>query len=307
MITKKYKLRVVVTACSVAFASMSGLASAQTVTNETTISPTVVETRTLGEDAEDAVEQVTEAAEVLREMEREPELMQALQQARGIFILPDYGRAALGVGARGGEGVLLVQQGGNWSDPAFYNYGGLSVGLQAGIEAGSIAMILNTQRAVDSFMQSNNWSLNAEAGLTVIAWSGKAQASLGKGDVTIWSNAKGLFGDVAAVSVTDINFDEDETAAFYGREVTQRDIVAGNVEAPPDVAVLRQSLPGGAGVISSGAPVIIQESSGASPTTTPRDNGSLAGPEVPPFTEDVEYPAQGTTGLGLGGPTEPQR
>jgi lipid-binding SYLF domain-containing protein len=305
MIAKKYKLRVVVTACSLALVSTSGLSVAQTVTNERTASPPI-ETRALGEDAEDAVEQVTEAAEVLREMEREPELMQVLQQAQGIFIMPDYGRAALGVGARGGEGVLLVQQNGKWSDPAFYDYGGVSVGLQAGIEAGSIAMILNSQKAVDSFMQNNNWSLNAEAGLTVIAWSGKAQGSVGKGDVTVWSNAKGLFGDVA-VSVTGINFDEEETAAFYGKEVAQRDIFAGNVQAPSHVAALKQALPAGAGAISSGASMGTQESSGASATTAPADTRGLAGPENPPFTEDVEYPGQGTTGTGIGGPTEPSR
>jgi lipid-binding SYLF domain-containing protein len=213
------------------------------------------------EDAKDASQQLNKAAKVVAQMKRDPKLKTALQQAEGIFIVPDYGRAALGVGGRGGKGVLFAKQNGKWSDPAFYTFGGASLGLQAGAEAGELALILNNEKALDSFKQSNNWSLNADAGLTIVNWSSKAQASAGKGDVIVWAHTKGLLGD-AAVSVTDINFDEKETGAFYGKEVTLQDIMSGSAHAPArQVAAIKRALPQGT---SSGA------------TSTGSSNGSAA-------------------------------
>jgi lipid-binding SYLF domain-containing protein len=254
MSMKKFKTRVIVTACSMALMSMSALAAdATTSTREgaTTANPPA-NSRVAGNEHRDTIQQVTESTKVVRQMERDTGMRKILQQAQGVFIVPDYGRAALGVGARGGEGVLLVKRGSKWSDPAFYNIGGVSVGVQAGAEAGAIAMVLNNQKAVNSFMQNNNWSLNADSGLTIVNWSKKAQGSVGKGDVTVWADTEGLLGDLA-VSVSDINFDEDETAGFYGKQVALKDIFSGKVKAPKQVASLKQALPTGSGATSTGS------------------------------------------------------
>lgn len=224
-------------------ASWSGIAAAQTTRESPTTANPPANSRVLGNERQDTAQQVREATKVVGQMERDPGMKKLLQQAKGVFIVPDYGRVALGVGGRGGEGVVLIKHGNTWSDPAFYNIGGISVGLQAGAEAGSIAMVLNSDKAVKTFMQNNNFSLNAEAGLTVVNWSGKAQASAGKGDVVIWSDTEGLFGGATA-SVTDINFDEDETAGYYGKQVAVRDIFNGKVRGPAQANMLKQALAG---------------------------------------------------------------
>jgi SH3 domain-containing YSC84-like protein 1 len=254
MTMQNYTSRVIVTTCALVLTSTCGLVAAQSSKNmDSTTENRPANSNTTANDARDAAQQVSESAKVVRQMERDAGMKQLLQQAQGVFIVPRYTRAALGVGGRGGEGMLLVKQNGKWSDPAFYNLGGISAGLQAGVETGSIALVLNNQKAVNSFMKENNWSLNADAGLTVATWSRKAQASAGKGDVTAWANTEGLFGD-AAVSVTDINFDKDETTAFYGKQVALQDIFSGKVKAPSrQVAELKQALPGGAGTTSSGS------------------------------------------------------
>jgi lipid-binding SYLF domain-containing protein len=260
MALNKHTSRLVLTSCSLALASFTHFAAAQAIVTPDAPDRNVAPLRTPPDaepyfptpaltnaaQAQDAAEQVTESAAVVQQMERDGNLRAVLEQARGIFIVPDYARAAWGVGARGGEGILLVKTQTGWSDPLFYNMGGISGGLQAGAEAGSIAMILNNERAVNSFMQNNNWSLNADAGLTVVAWSAKGQASVGKGDVIVWSDTEGLFGDLA-ISVTDINFDESETAAFYGGNTSLAQILTGEVESPPQVvSVIKQALPSGA-------------------------------------------------------------
>lgn len=183
------------------------------------------------EETRDAVDHVNKAVGVIRQMQATPDMRAQLQRARGVFIVPDYGRAALGIGARGGAGVLLVRHGDSWSNPAFYNMGGLSVGAQAGAEAGAVAFVLNDQKALNSFMQNNKFSLNADAGLTLVNWSRKGMGSAGWGDITVWSDTEGLFGG-ASLSVTDIDYDEDETSAYYRRQVAARDVLSGKITNP---------------------------------------------------------------------------
>lgn len=178
----------------------------------------------------DAQKQVDNATQVVKQMESDPQAKDLLQQAKGVFIVPKYGRAGLVVGGRGGAGVLLANNGGTWSNPAFYNLGGVSVGAQAGVEVGSIALMLMNQKALDSFMQDNKFSVNADAGLTIVNYTAKANAQAGRGDVIVWSDTRGAFAD-ATIGVTDINFDKDKNAAFYKNTVAARDIIGGKVKS----------------------------------------------------------------------------
>lgn len=185
---------------------------------------------------------VTDAVVVVRAMDAEPRMQSLLQQCKGVFIVPSYGRAALGVGASGGAGVLVVRRpGGDWSNPAFYNMGGISLGLQAGAQGGSLALVLMNDKAVNEFVKKNNFSLNAKAGLTVINWSRMAQGSAGTGDVIAWSGTKGLFGDLATIEVNDVRFNQSLTNAYYHRTLPVSDVIAGaaaNTQAEPLVQAL---------------------------------------------------------------------
>lgn len=177
----------------------------------------------------DAMEQVNNAAQVVKRMEADQQVQKLLQQSKGVFIVPNYARGGLGIAARGGEGVMLANNNGKWSNPVFYNFGGVSIGAQAGAEAGSIAMILMNEKAVKNFMQENNFSLTADAGLTIVNYTAKAQTSAGRGDVIVWADTKGALADVA-IGITDISYDDDENAAFYkSKKVAARDIINGKV------------------------------------------------------------------------------
>ena len=188
----------------------------------------------------EATEHVNRAVQVVHRMQANPEMRALLQRSKGVFVVPRYGEAALGVGARGGAGVLLVRNGNTWSNPAFYNMGGISVGLQAGAQGGAIALVLNDQKALTSFMQNNKFSLGADADLTLVDWSKKGAGSAGWGNITAWSDTEGLFGG-AALNVTDIDYDEDETSGYYQRQVAARDVLSGKV-TNPQADSLRQAL-----------------------------------------------------------------
>lgn len=230
-------------ALAIALATLGCAATAQDTTTSTARQPASTPSR--ADTA--AVRHVDDAAAVVRRLAGEPGIDRVLSQSKGVFIVPTYGRAAIGLGAAGGAGVLLARRSdGSWSDPAFFNIGGLSVGLQAGAEGGPVAMILTNDKALDNFRKKNNFSLNADAGLTVVNWSRQAQGSAGAGDIVIWSGTKGLFGNVATLAVNDIRYNDRATQSYYGKAMTATDVMAGKA-SNPHADALKQALAGTTG------------------------------------------------------------
>jgi len=171
---------------------------------------------------------VTQAIGVVHQLEMDDRMRSLLGTAKGVFIVPSYGRAAVGIGAEGGAGVLMVKHAdGGWSQPVFYNTGGLSFGLQAGAQGGMLALVLNNQKAVDAFLKKTSVSLNAKAGLTVLNWNKMAQGSVAAGDVVAWSDTKGLFGDLATVELNGIRYNQNLNNAYYHRTLSASEIIAG--------------------------------------------------------------------------------
>lgn len=181
--------------------------------------------------AREARAELDEAVQVVQRMKSDPGMTELLQRARGVFILPDYGRAALGIGVQGGRGVLVTRQGNGFSNPVFYNLGGLSVGPQAGASAGQIALMLMTDKAVQDFKSNRQFSLNADAGINIARYARRAQASAGNiQDVIVWSGARGAYAG-ASLGLNDVMFDADTNRAYYGREdLNASAILDGRVE-----------------------------------------------------------------------------
>jgi SH3 domain-containing YSC84-like protein 1 len=186
----------------------------------------------LRKDADEAQGRVNESIATVERMKTEPTVDALLRRARGVLVVPNYGKGAWIVGGQGGEGVLLVRHEGSWSDPAFYTLGGLSIGLQAGGAAGPVALILMTDKAIEQFEErTTRWSLGAEGGLTVVNYSGEmniADTSTPPADVVFWSGTKGLFGGVS-VGGTVMTVNSGLDNAYYGRVTTTRQILTGQV------------------------------------------------------------------------------
>lgn len=177
-----------------------------------------------GDTAQQLVNNATHTLQTAKQQSRFDTL---LHKARGVFIVPSLKKGALIVGGEGGQGVLLAHRNGTWSNPAFLSIGSISVGAQAGAQAGPVIMLLMTDKALNDFTQANNFSLNANAGLTVVNYAAQGQAPVGKGDVVVWSNASGGFAGVN-VSGTDITSNTKEDQAYYGHHLTTAQIVHGH-------------------------------------------------------------------------------
>jgi lipid-binding SYLF domain-containing protein len=223
-----------------------GIVEGETVAEneEMTADEEVAAATAAGDDEElsGPMEDVQESASIIQQMQADADLQQVLDQAKGVFVVPDYAVGALIVGASGGEGVLLKkQEAGEWSNPVFYDIGSISAGLQAGAAAGSIAMILLSENAMDAFREDTNFGFTADAGYSIINWSERARAEIGLGtDAVVWTDTEGLFGELA-VGVTGITPDEEEIAEYYNKEAEPAAILAGEIENPHQ-QVLQQAL-----------------------------------------------------------------
>lgn len=186
-----------------------------------------------------AKETVRGAAKVVDKITSDPKASHLLEQARAAFIVPDYGRASLIVGGAGGRGVLITRTDNGWSAPAFYNVGSINFGAAAGAEGGSVAYLIMSNDALKGFKEDHNFALNADAGYTIVNYSGREQTSIGKGtDIVVWSDMKGLYGDFAT-SVSDIFWDKGANNAYYHQPVTISQILDGSVKDPMSQSPLR--------------------------------------------------------------------
>lgn len=190
-----------------------------------TAAPPVANTQQYG--ATDAQSFVEKSVHVIDQMKAERGMAALLRKSHGVLIVPEYLQAALIVGGQGGVGVLVDRHGGRWSDPAFFTINGLSVGLQAGGDAGAVAYLLMTQKAVREFeTRASKFSLGADAGLTVARFSSSANivSTQPTADVIVWTGTTGLFGGVA-FEATDVasNFRLDQ--AYYHAPVSRRQIL----------------------------------------------------------------------------------
>ncbi|HEX4332307.1 MAG TPA: lipid-binding SYLF domain-containing protein [Usitatibacter sp.] len=173
--------------------------------------------------------QIQRAAATLRQMtEQAPGIESRLRDARAVFIMPRYGRGGLVIGGGGGQGILMVKGAKGWTGPALYKVGSVNIGAQAGGEGGAIVMILGTDRAVQALEKRNSFSLDANAGLSIVNWSKAVETRTNAPDIVMWTNLKGLYAG-AAVGVTDAKFDARETSRLYGKTVSAEDVLEGSV------------------------------------------------------------------------------
>lgn len=200
------------------------------------------------EDAErQAQGEINDATRAVNRMWMQPGMAALLRSAKGVLIVPAYGRGAYFLGGQGGRGVLVLRRHGTeWSQPAFYALGGASFGLQAGGKGGTVALILMTDEAVGRFRDnSSTWQLDAHAGLEVVSFRSAQTAAGGafKADIVMWSEANARYAGISAAA-TYITPSTTLDDAYYHQLVTNRQILTGAVESGQTASLL-EALAGG--------------------------------------------------------------
>jgi lipid-binding SYLF domain-containing protein len=208
---------------------------------------------------------VDQALEVLTDLAGAPEKRvppKFLQDASAVIIAPDVVKAGFLVGARHGHGVLLVREKSGWSDPVFVTLTGGSFGLQAGVSATDLFLVIRNARSLDRiFKGAGKLALGADA--TVAAGPVGREASAAtdaqlQAEILAYSRTRGLFGGVALDGDT-IVVDHTANDRFYGKKkVTVGQIVAGAVTAPKEAGELRARLAEWSGDVPPAPPAVIR-------------------------------------------------
>jgi lipid-binding SYLF domain-containing protein len=161
-----------------------------------------------------------------------------LGHAEGVLIIPTVAKAGLIIGASGGSGVMLMRDDDeNWSYPAFYTMGSLTLGLQIGGEISEIALVIMTKAARDSLL-SNDFRLGGDISVATGPIGAGAKAQIV--DVLAFSRTKGgLYGGLnleGAMFWTR----EDWNRAYYDEDVRAVDILVSGKGDNPGADPLRQ-------------------------------------------------------------------
>lgn len=163
-----------------------------------------------------------------------------IKNAKAVFIVPTLVKAGLLIGGSGGTGVVLArdEKTGEWSYPAFYKMGSVSVGLQAGAAADEVVGLVMTEKGMEQVLYSA-FKLGTE--VSVVAGPTGAGASAALADVVAYSKSKGAFVGVSIDGAVVTSRDE-WNMEYYGEPVTPTDILVRRTASKPQADALRSSV-----------------------------------------------------------------
>jgi len=189
-----------------------------------------------GSAREDATERLDNAKQVVHEIMGMPDKgipEEVLEHAKCIAVVPHMVKGGFVFGGKGGKGVATCRTADGWSAPAFITISGGSWGLQIGVEAVDVVLIIQNEKGMQKLLESN-FQIGADASAAAGPVGRHAEAGTDwKMDTEIltYSRAKGAFAGLTLEGAS-IRQDDDSRHAIYGRNVTTRALLLGKVAAP---------------------------------------------------------------------------
>lgn len=185
---------------------------------------------------------VIDATAVMDQLMRIPEQSippALLSRAHAIAVVPNVVKVGFGLGARRGKGVLVVrQEDGTWSNPAFITVTGGSIGFQVGAQSTDIILVFKTRQGVDGITRGK-LTLGADASIAagpVGRQAAVATDATFRSEVYSYSRSRGLFAGVA-LEGAGVTMDRKANAAYYGSaRITPEQIFSSSGNAAPESA-----------------------------------------------------------------------
>jgi len=189
-----------------------------------------------GSAREDATDRLDSATTVLHEIMGMPDKgipEEVLEHAKCVAVIPHMVKGGFVFGGKGGKGVATCRTANGWSAPAFITISGGSWGLQIGVEAVDVVMIIQNDKGMQKLL-SSNFQVGADASAAAGPVGRHAEAGTDwKMDTEIltYSRAKGAFAGLTLEGAS-IRQDNDSRDAIYGDKVTTRALLLGQVPVP---------------------------------------------------------------------------
>jgi len=169
-----------------------------------------------------------------------------LANAKGLAILTVLKAGFLGSG-RFGSGVVVARLAdGTWSAPSAIGTVGGGFGGQIGFELTDFVFILNDSNAVKTFAQVGSITLGGNVSIAAGPVGRNAEAAgaaslKSVSGIFAYSKTKGLFAGVSLEGSVLIER-RDANEKMYGRKLTARELLGGNVPVPPQADPLMRVL-----------------------------------------------------------------
>jgi lipid-binding SYLF domain-containing protein len=189
-----------------------------------------------GSALEGATDRLENATNVLQEIMAMPDKgipEEVLEHAKCVAVIPHMVKGGFIFGAKEGKGVATCRTADGWSAPAFITISGGSWGLQIGVEAVDVVLIIQNDKGMQRLL-SSNFQLGADASAAAGPVGRHAEAGTDwKMDTEIltYSRAKGAFAGLTLEGAS-LRQDNDSRRAIYGGNVTTRALLLGKVPAP---------------------------------------------------------------------------
>ena len=161
-----------------------------------------------------------------------------LEKAQCVGVVPNLKRAGFIVGAKYGKGIVVCREANarGWSAPSTIRIEGGSVGFQIGAGETDVVFIVMNKRGMDKLME-DKFTIGADASAMAGPVGRSAEArtdAMMHAEILSYSRSRGVFAGVSLEGAT-LRPDKDDNAKAYGREVSQREILSGQL-APPRAA-----------------------------------------------------------------------
>jgi len=202
-----------------------------------------------GSAREDATERLENAGNVLHEIMAMPDKgipEEVLEHAKCIAVVPHMVKGGFIFGGKGGKGVATCRTANGWSAPAFITISGGSWGLQIGVEAVDVVLVIQNEKGMQKLL-SSNFQIGADASAAAGPVGRHAEAGTDwklDTEILTYSRAKGAFAGLTLEGAS-LRQDDDSRHAIYGRNATTRAILLGKVAAPaaakPFLAEVREA------------------------------------------------------------------
>src|SRR5271163_3950774 len=171
-----------------------------------------------------------------------------LDKAECVIIFPSVLKAAFGIGASYGRGVMTCRSGeefeGPWGAPSMMALEGGSIGFQIGAQATDFVLLVMNDRGASSIL-SSKVKLGADASAAAGPKGRDAEADTDvtmRAEVLSYSRARGLFAGISLEGST-LRPDNDSNERIYGKRMPSKDIALhGAVPVPPAARGLTASL-----------------------------------------------------------------
>jgi SH3 domain-containing YSC84-like protein 1 len=164
-----------------------------------------------------------------------------LDKAECVIIFPSVLKAAFGIGASYGRGVMTCRSGeefeGPWGAPSMMALEGGSIGFQIGAQATDFVLLVMNDRGASSIL-SSKVKLGADASAAAGPKGRDAEADTDvtmRAEVLSYSRARGLFAGISLEGST-VRPDNDGNEVVYGARTPGSDIVLKGAVPPPKEA-----------------------------------------------------------------------